>query len=177
MAGQWINQAVFGKRLGKYDKWHVVCDTQTGFVIEHTLTRSHGPGSADPVAGKELLKEVLNKHPGIETVCADGAYPSKYIFTICAETDTDLLVPLPAKAKYTGLTNRDMLLTQQSRIGRRVWKQKSSYHQRSQIENVFAVTKTQWGNKLKAKTIHNRETEITLQVEWKNHIICESLKT
>ena len=180
-SGGWFSDKPGGDiRRGKYKKWHVVTDIETGFIVAWELTESDGEGSADAAVGPDLLVKAAQKTKSeIKAVAADGAYTGDPCFQAARKIGAALLVPLPPNAVYssknkpkgTKPTDRDILLTQQSRLGRKEWKVESGYHQRSQAENTFSVTEKIWGNKLQHKTGHNQHLELIIKVHLFNKAV------
>jgi len=180
-SGGWLADKPGGDaRKGKYRKWHVVTDVQTGFIVAWELTKAYGPYSTDVEVGPDLIR-TANEISGntIETVCADGAYTSNDCFTATAGIEAVLLTPLPSDAVYSNKnspkdkqpTDRDRLLTQQTRIGMVLWKQRSGYHDRSQAETTFSVTEKAYNNELLHKNEHNQRVEIIIKTRLYNQAI------
>jgi len=153
-------------RRGKYNKLHTVVDSATGEILAWELTGAKGAGSGDCTVGPHLLN---GAGWDVRAVCGDGAYGTAAMFAASARLHAKLLTPLPSNAVYNTCAARNELLTQQSRIGRKVWKSRSGYHARSPVEAVYATTGRQGGgNRLRNRTPATKDVEMALKVALHN---------
>jgi hypothetical protein len=153
------------RRRGIYDKLHAVADVETHEILAHARTSSHGAGSADRSAGPPLLDALAAGGWQVGVVCGDGAYDTKNMYDATSRLAATLIAPISERAIYGVHPDRDRLLTQQSRRGRRWWKTRSGYHQRSQVECCFAVfDRIGIGNRLRSKLDETKDVECLLKV-------------
>lgn len=156
-------------RRGKYDKLHTAVDSATGEILAWELTGAKGAGSGDCTVGPHLLNQLNAEGWDVRAVCGDGAYGTAAMFAASARLGAKLLTPLPKNAVYNTCAARNELLTQQSRIGRKVWKKRSGYHARSPVEAVYATTGRQGGgNRLRNRTPATKDVEMALKVALHN---------
>lgn len=153
------------KRRGKYRKLHTAVNITTGEILVYELTGSDGAGSGDGSVGPNLVEGLPDT---TKVVCADGAYTGQHMFEVTDDLGVTLLVPLRQNSKYGRSKSRNQLLTQQSRIGRGTWKKRSGYHQRSQVESVYATLDRLVGNRVSTRTLGRNQIEMDIKVLWYN---------
>jgi len=121
-----------------------------------------------------MLPKLLNKVSGkIDNVIGDGAYDGKSCYQVTMEKGAKLIVPprITAKMKFVqGLTSppiaaRNKTVWYVRHHGMERWKEKTNYHQRSLVENMFFRLKTVFGDRLSAHKFENQKIEALLKCE------------
>lgn len=102
----------------------------------------------------------------VERVCADGAYDFEQCYRAIKERAAKALIPprsdavVRAKSPFEG---RDENVRQIKRHGRKQWKKRSGYHQRSLVECAFFRLKTVFSERLRARRSETQEAEAKLR--------------
>jgi len=127
----------------------------------------------------KVLPKLLNKVKGkIDKTVGDGAYDNKGNYDTAIKRGAKLIVP-PRKGSNTRyikgvksppLDARNKTVRYVHRYGMKSWKEKTSYHVRSLVENMFFRLKTTFGDKLAAHKFDNQIIEGSLKCEILNRM-------
>jgi hypothetical protein len=163
--GEWkVRKHGYAKRR-TWRKVHLALDAKTGQVCAALMTHQD-------VADAEVLPGLLDQIPtddAIDTIGGDGAYDTKQCHVAIAARDAQPAIPpreaaMPWPGNTPGAAWRNEAIGAIARDGRRQWKKRSGYHQRSLVENLMYRLKTLTGNCLWARTIGSQATEVAVRV-------------
>ncbi|BCG04376.1 IS5 family transposase (plasmid) [Paraburkholderia sp. PGU19] len=163
--GEWkVRKHGYAKRR-TWRKVHLALDAKTGQVCAALMTHQD-------VADAEVLPGLLDQIPtddAIDTIGGDGAYDTKQCHVAIAARDAQPAIPpregaMPWPGNTPGAAWRNEAIGAIARDGRREWKKRSGYHQRSLVENLMYRLKTLTGNCLWARTIGSQATEVAVRV-------------
>ena len=162
--GEWkVRQHSYSKRR-TWRKLHLCVDDQTLEIVAVGA-------SANSVSDGEMLPELLAEAPGeIEQVSADGAYDQRRCYDAINQHGARAAIPPRRGAKIWQHGNskeerlvRDENLRSIRKVGRKSWKEESSYHRRSLAETTIFRYKTVFGDKMQSRKIENQFTEIFIK--------------
>jgi Transposase DDE domain len=169
--GEWkVRQHGYAKRR-VWRKLHLAVNAKSHEIEAFQLTDL---GIQD-CEGFPLLINAIDKK--IETVTGDGAYDRYAGYELAQEKEFKLIAPPRIDAKPTWectsqkhgkkmiemLKRRDAYIERIREIGLDNWKKEVGYHRRSLAETAMFRMKTLLGNKLKARTMANQETETAIR--------------
>ena len=129
--------------------------------IEAVETTTHA------VSDGSQMEPLLAAVPGeIEAVKADGAYDQAEVYAVVNERDAAAVIPPRQGAVIHQHGNcaapplpRDENLRGVRRYGRRGWKKKSGYHERSLVETTMYRFKITFGDQRQSRTLATQKTE------------------
>jgi hypothetical protein len=158
--GEWQVRTHGKAKRRRWLKLHVAMDAAT-----HQLTASliTDQDLLDRNAMAGLLEQTRSE---IERVCADGAYDFEQCYRAIKKREAVALIPPRSDAVIrdkSPFEQRDENLREIRRLGRKQWKNKSTYHRRSLVECAFFRLKTLFSDKLRARTIETQTAEATIR--------------
>jgi hypothetical protein len=163
--GEWkVRKHGYSKRRTRR-KVHLGLDVKTGQVRAALMTHQD-VDDASVLPG--LLAQIPADEP-IDTIGGDGAYDTKHCHAaITARGATPSIPPRegakPWPERTPGASWRNEAIGDIAQNGRREWKKRSGYHRRSLVENTMYRYKTLTGNRLWARRIGSRATEMAIRV-------------
>ena len=95
-------------------------------------------------------------------MCADGAYDFEQCYEAIKEHKARALIPPRSDAVIRGRSpfeQRDENLRGIRKLGRKRWKQESTYHRRSLVETAFFRLKTIFSDRLRARRMETQSAE------------------
>jgi transposase len=158
--GEWKVRTHGKAKRRTWLKLHIAMDAST-----HQLT-------ASSITDKELLDrnamaELLEQTEGeIERVCADGAYDFEQCYRAIKKREAIALIPPRSDAVIRGKSpfeQRDENVRGIGKLGRKRWKSKSTYHQRSLVETAFFRLKIIFSDKLRARRMDTQSAEARIR--------------
>lgn len=165
--GEWkVRKHGYNKRR-TWRKLHLGVDESTGMIHAQVLTKnSKGAGDAQQLP--PLLEQV--KSP-VNRVGGDGAYDTYEIWELLKKKEIEGLIPPQENAIYWVDEkdrlldlDRNKILQQIDRKGRKRWKQESGYHRRSLSETAMYRFKTIFGPELTSRKLKSQQTEAAIKV-------------
>jgi Transposase DDE domain len=149
---------------GKHRTWmklHVAANGQTQQIEAITLTSN----SVDDAAEVEALMRQINKP--VKRFMGDGAYDKDKVREILHNDNIKQVIPpqhnaVTDKKKRIHMTQRDEAIEAIKLTGRKQWKIKQGYHQRSKAETVMFRYKIIIGDKLSARKTSHQKTEVAV---------------
>ena len=164
--GEWkVRKHGYSKRR-TWRKLHLGVDPKTGFIHAHTLTEN----DVDDGSQLEPLLEQIEEP--VEEVYADGAYDMEKCWDYLHEQGIHPLIPTRENAVYWADENGELLdyprnkvLEQIEEQGRKQWKQRSGYHQRSLSETAMYRFKMIHGPALFSRKLSTQKVEATIKVK------------
>ena len=164
--GEWkVRQHGVSKRR-TWRKLHLCVDPATREILAEVLTEN-SVGDLEPVV--ELLEEAARVAP-LASMTGDGAYDSHALHDILALGPIEARIPPDKNAVIRRHGNaagpklpRDEAIRAIRRMGRKAWKRKVGYHQRSLAETTMFRYKTTFDGKLKNRRFDNQQTEARLR--------------
>lgn len=165
--GEWkVRKHGYNKRR-TWRKLHLGVDESTGMIHAQVLTKN-SKGDADGQQLPGLLDQV--KSP-IDRVGGDGAYDTYEIWELLKEREIQGIIPPQENAIYWVDENdrlldldRNEILGQIEKKGRKKWKQESSYHRRSLSETAMFRFKTIFGPELYSRKLKSQQTEAAVKI-------------
>lgn len=163
--GEWkVSQHGYSKRR-TWRKLHFATDP-TGKEIQFVVLTENDVDDATVVP--ELLEQIDRP---IEGLNADGAYDKAKVYAECQQRQIHHVALPPqhnARIWHHGnlkapLHPRDANFRRIRAIGRKQWKIKTRYHQRSLGENTFFRFNTIFGDKLQARLLSTQLTEVRIK--------------
>jgi hypothetical protein len=158
---------------GKHRTWmklHIALDTQTQQVEAISLTTN----AVDDATEATTLVSQIDKE--INSFCGDGAYDKEKVRLMLHELAIKQLIPpqhnaVIDKQKRKHMVHRDQAIKSIEEIGRKEWKIKAEYHQRSKAETTMFRYKTILGDKLAARKITHQKTEVAIGCKILNRML------
>jgi hypothetical protein len=163
--GEWkVRKHGYSKRRTRR-KVHLGLDVKTGQVRAALMTHQD-VDDASVLPG--LLAQIPADEP-IDTIGGDGAYDTKHCHAAIAARGATPSIPpregaKPWPERTPGASWRNEAVGDIAQNGRREWKKRSGYHRRSLVENTMYRYKTLTGNRLWARRIGSRATEMAIRV-------------
>lgn len=153
----------------KYRKWvkaHLCCGVKTDIVTAVTLTEGKAGDSPEFGPLVERTAEVF----GIEEVSADKAYSSRENHDLVAGLGGEAYIPFKENATgqakgspaWKKMYHRFQLETDEFR---------QHYHKRSNVETVFHMLKTKFGDSVNAKNERAQFNEVLLKILCHNVVV------
>jgi Transposase DDE domain len=149
---------------GKHRTWmklHVAANGQTQQIEAITLTSN----AVDDAAEVEALMAQISKP--IKHFMGDGAYDKDRVRKQLYKDNISQVIPpqhnaVSDKKERLHMAQRDKAIEAIKAIGRKEWKIKEGYHQRSKAETAMFRYKTIIGDKLAARKIAHQKTEVAV---------------
>jgi len=165
--GDW-QAAKWGRKDGqaRFARVTVTCDAATGVWTAVRVSDDHGTGTGEVSQVPGLLDD-QNHDPDV--LIGDGAYDTRGCYQAAAGHDLTLVVPPHVNATCGLHVDRDVTVTQVSRLGLPEWKRRRRYHTRSLVEADIGVFKTTLGDTTRAKTVTGARAQIVAQLSVHNY--------
>jgi Transposase DDE domain len=170
--GEWkVRQHGYSKRR-TWLKLHLAVDSGSNQILSAAL-------STNDFKDNQLLSDLVDKIPGkIDQVSADGAYDSKDCYAKAKERGFFPAFPPRKRAKLKthgnslGLKDlRDENIRGVRKLGRKAWKKKVSYHQRSLSETAMYRFKTILGERVSSREFDRQAAEVFLKCRILNKML------
>jgi hypothetical protein len=168
--GEWRVRSHGKTQRRRWRKVHLAINSETQEIEACCLTEQ----KVQDCEGLPLLLNQIKKP--ISKVIADGAYDRfscyedagrrKYegIFPPQHNASTSKKRPEnKKKGSRDAVLKRDIAIEEVAKLGRKEWKIKSGYHQRSLAETGMFRLKTLLGDRLSARCLENQRTELTVR--------------
>ena len=162
--GEWkVRQHGYSKRR-TWRKLHLAVDAESHEIEAAVVTTNDFKDS-------ELLPDLLNSIDSlIDQVSGDGGYDSKECYQYIVSRGGKAVIP-PRRDAVTsqhGNCNmpplpRDEVIRAIRQLGRKEWKKKNNYHQRSLSETAMYRIKTIFSDGLRSRIFENQATEALLR--------------
>ncbi|QDU88416.1 Transposase DDE domain protein [Pirellulimonas nuda] len=170
--GEWkVKKHGVGKRR-TWRKVHLAVDPATHTIVAQVVT---GADTHDGDAVEPLLEQVEAE---VQTFYGDGAYDQWKVRNYLQGESIHQVIPPRKNAKIKQHGNasaepleRDECLRQIRRDGKKAWKESIGYHRRSLAETAMFRFKTNFGDRLKNRTLPNQATEVALRCKLLNVFI------
>ena len=165
--GEWKVRTHGADKRRTWRKLHISMDASTHQITAALITDKE---LLDRNALADLLKRTEVE---IEYVCADGDYDFEQCYRVIKQREATLLIPPRRDAIIRGKSpfeQRDENLQGIRKLGRKQWKQRSTYHQRSLVETAFFRLKTIFLAQLRSRTIENQATEAMVRCKAMNRM-------
>jgi len=167
--GEWkVRQHGYSKRR-TWRKLHLAIDATTQEVVACELTAS---GTTDGEMAGPLLDATEGE---IARVKADGAYDQRPVYGAAQRRGAAVVVPprRGAKIRVHGNTlgppdPRDESVRGVRRYGRKSWKKRVGYHERSLVETGMFRYKTLFGARLRARAMAGQRVEVRISCKIMN---------
>lgn len=162
--GEWkVRQHGYTKRR-TWRKVHLAVNAQTQEIESAVITTNDFKDS-------ELLPDLLEPIDGqINQVSGDGGYDSHANYQLLADKNITAAIPTRRDSRTAQHGNshlpaipRDKVVRDIRKWGRKAWKIKMNYHQRSLSETAMFRLKTIFGDHLRARIFDNQATEALLR--------------
>ena len=162
--GEWkVRRHGYSKRR-TWRKLHIGVDADTLEIVAGETTTN---GVSDGSQAEPLLSAV----PGeVAAVKADGAYDQEGVYRAVAARSAAAVIPPRRDAVIHRHGNRggvrlarDENLRGVRRYGRRGWKRRAGYHERSLVETTMYRLKITFGDRLRSRKLETQETENRLR--------------
>jgi IS5 family transposase len=149
---------------GKHRTWmkvHIAANGQTQ-QIEAVVVTTNAVDDATEVGS--LLSQITKP---VERFIADGAYDKDKVRKQLYKENIMQVIPpqrnaVGDKKERVHMTQRDQAIEAIKAIGRKEWKMKEGYHQRSKAETAMFRYKTVLGDKLAARKTAHQKTEVAI---------------
>ena len=169
--GEWkVRQHGYSKRR-TWRKLHLAVDARTQEVVACETTES---GQTDAAAVPTLLDEVTGP---VEAIKADGAYDQAKVYEAAKQRGAKAVIPPRRNAVIHKHGNaagpkeaRDESLRGTRKHGRKGWKRRSGYHERSLAETAMFRMKTLFEERLRHRTIEGQRTECRIRCRVLNRV-------
>ena len=158
--GEWkVRQHGYSYRR-VWRKMHLGVDADTLEIVAVETTTSTATDASQ-------VEPLLGAIPGeLEAVKADGAYDLAAVYTAVADRGATAVIPPRRGAVIQQHGNRgaeplprDENVRGVRRYGRRGWKQRSGYHERSLVETTMYRFKITFGDQRQSRTLATQKTE------------------
>jgi len=158
--GEWQARSHGASKRRTWRKLHISMDAATHQITSALIT-DKDLLDRNAVAG--LLEQTTSE---VERVCADGAYDFEQCYRAIKKREALALIPPRRDAVMRGRSpfeQRDENVRGIQELGRKQWKRRSSYHQRSLVECAFFRLKTIFSDKLRSRTEERQKMEATIR--------------
>jgi len=170
--GEWKVRKHGASKRRTWRKLHLGIDEATGEILAAVVT-------TNDVADCEALPDLLDGiEQEIEQVSGDGGYDTLDCYEAITERKAQATIPPRRNAKIQQHGNRkapphprDENLRRVRQVGRKRWKQESSYHRRSLSETTMFRLKTIFGSRLQRRSFDGSAVELFLQCAALNRMI------
>jgi hypothetical protein len=154
-----VRQHGYSKRR-TWRKLHLAIDAKTQEVVAAVATTN---AESDASVVDELLDEI---DADVDELKADGAYDQRGVYRSLKRRKIKGVIPPRRNAKIMRHGNkagppeqRDENLREIRKHGRKRWKKRSRYHERSLAETAMFRVKTLTGERLRHRKLETQETE------------------
>lgn len=158
--GEWKTRQHNISKRRTWTKVHLAFDVETQEVVAEITTPNN-------VHEKEKLPDLLAQiEEEMVQVSADTGYDYQTCYQAIAAKGARAVIPPRRNARVWNngqVDNRDDNLRRIAKVGRRVWKQESGYHQRSLAETGMFRLKKIFGPALSAHSLERQQTEVRLR--------------
>lgn len=158
--GEWQVRTHGKAKRRTWRKLHISMDASTHQVTAALITDKD-------LLDRNAMAGLLGQTAGeVERVCADGAYDFEQCYRAIKQREAVALIPPRSDAVIRGKSpfeQRDENLRGIHKLGRKQWKRKSTYHQRSLVECAFFRLKTVFSDKLRSRTEERQKIEATIR--------------
>jgi len=161
--GEWKVRQHGSSKRRTWRKLHLAIDAATQEVVACALTEN---GTSDGEMAGPLLDAVGDE---IARVKADGAYDQRTVYEAAQRRGAAVVVPprRGAMIRVHGNTfgppdPRDENVRGVRRYGRKGWKRRAGYHERSLVETGMFRYKTIFGGRLRARAIASQRIEVRI---------------
>ena len=159
----------------KYRTWrklHIGIDPQTGIIHTQELTLNSNDDSA-------LVETLIDQvESPIDKVLGDGIYDTRKAYDPLHKRNIKRIIPPRKSARITRKCDKDDSFYQRNEAiryirkhGKRKWKRKMGYHQRSKVETTMFRYKTTFGYKLQSREFERQKTEAKICCKILNQMI------
>lgn len=158
--GEWKVRIHGADKRRTWRKLHISMEASTHHVTAALLT------DKDALDRNSLPALLQQTEAEVEAVCADGAYDFEQCYRAIKQIEAVPLIPPRRDAVVRGKSpfeGRDANLRQIKRRGRKQWKKRSGYHQRSLVECAFFRLKTLFGGRLHARRGDTQTVEAVMR--------------
>ena len=158
--GEWKVRLHGADKRRTWRKLHIAMDATTHQLTASSITDKE---LLDRNALSGLLEQTTSE---IERVCADGAYDFEQCYRAIKKREALALIPPRSDAVLRGKSpfeQRDQNLREIRKLGRKKWKSKSTYHQRSLVECAFFRLKTIFSDRLRSRTMETQTAEANIR--------------
>lgn len=169
--GEWKTRKHGISKRRTWRKLHLGVDEKTGFIHAQLLTQN-GKGDGDAQQVQSLLDQV---NAPIDRFSGDGAYDTLEIWDLLKSSDIEGIIPPQENAVYWVDEfdelldlDRNKILEQIERMGRKQWKKSSKYHRRSLSETAMMRFKTIFGPTLYTRIFEKQKTEAAIKIKCLN---------
>jgi len=163
--GEWKVRKHGKSKRRTWSKVHLGFDEKTGEVKACVLTDNRGHE-------KNLLPTLLDEvSEPIDQVSGDGGYDYKTCYDAIADREAKAVIPPRKSAIFHNngfMDARDDNLRRIQEIGRKAWKEESSYHRRSLSETGIYRLKRIFGGALSSKKLDSQNIEVRLRCKAMN---------
>ena len=174
--GEWkVRKHGWSKRR-TWRKLHIGVDPDTHFIHAHTLTDN----SADDAGQVEDLLDQIEQP--IDEFSGDGAYDKSKCWDQLEEDNIKGIIPPQVNANYWCDENGELLDHQRNKIlkqidkrGRKKWKKRSGYHRRSLAETAMMRFKTIHGPMLYSRKPQTQQTEVDIKIKLLNIMTAQGM--
>lgn len=154
--GEWKVRTHGKQKRRTWLKLHIAMDALTHQVTAAIVTDKD---LLDRNAVSGLMGQTASE---IEYVCGDGAYDFEQCYRAIKEAGARPLIPPRSDAVIRGKSpfeQRDENLRGIRKLGRKRWKQESTYHRRSLVETAFFRLKAIFSERLRARRVETQSAE------------------
>jgi hypothetical protein len=169
--GEWkVRQHGYSKRR-TWRKLHLAIDAKTQEIVAAVTTTN---AESDASVVDEILDEIDAE---VGELKADGAYDQRGVYKTLKKRKIRAVIPPRKNAKIHEHGNksgpremRDENLREIRKHGRKRWKRRSGYHERSLAETAMFRVKTLTGEKLRHRKLETQETESRMKCRVINRV-------
>lgn len=158
--GEWkVRQHGYSKHR-TWRKLHIGIDPQTGLIHTQELALN---SQDDSSLVEKLIEQVISP---IEHVIGDGIYDTRKAYdSLKARNIKPLIPPRPSARIKRKCQDTDSFYLRNETLryirkhGKRKWKRKSGYHQRSKVETTMFRYKITFGSRLQSREFNRQQVE------------------
>lgn len=158
--GEWQVRTHGKAKRRTWLKLHISMDAATHHLTAASITDKD---LLDRNAMAGLLEQTAAE---VARVCADGAYDFEQCYRAIKQKQARALIPPREDAVVRGKSpfeQRDENVRAIKSMGRKEWKQESTYHRRSLVECAFFRLKTIFSDRLRSRTMETQTAEATIR--------------
>lgn len=158
------------ERKHAYIKAHILCGTKTNTVCSVQVTPENG---ADTVQFVPLLQDTANNGFAVEEITADKAYNSITNYNTAKELGANAYIPFKSNITATVRSgNRGKFWRKMFHYFKANEEEfLQHYHARSNVETVFHMVKTKFGDSVKSKNWVAQQNELLAKILCHNIVV------
>lgn len=164
--GEWKVKIHGRQKHRTWRKIHLAVHPKNNKILTAALSTNNFKDS-------DIFKDLLDDIDEFSSVAADGAYDAHHCYDYVENRGAKAIIPPRKNAKISKRGSkkaRDCNVREIRANGRKAWKEKTGYHQRSLSETAVWRIKSIDGDKLRSRSFKNQATEALMKCKIVNRM-------